>query len=215
MDKSTDRFAGIRDIVTTAAEISDVIGEPRQRSLDKVSDRIDQVSRDFIAKSPFLVIASSSSDGYLDVSPKGDPAGFVSVIDDTHLAIPDRLGNRRVDTFRNVLQDPQVGLIFFVPGRSETLRVGGEARITRDDDLRRRMAVDARMPDFAMVVYVTRALFHCPKCMIRSHLWRPEHWAGDDGTRHLAEMLAGLGNPGDTVEKMQDLIDSDARERLY
>ena len=215
MGGSTDRFSGFRDIVTTVEQISDVMGKPRQRTLDKVTGRIDEVGRDFISKSPFLVIASSRADGTLDLSPKGDPAGFVEVIDDNHLAIPDRLGNRRVDTFSNVLENPDVGLIFFIPGRTETLRVAGEARIIRDTDVRERMAVDGRLPDFALVVYVTRALFHCPKCMVRSHLWQPEHWPGEDGTRHLAEMLVSLGGSGDTVEKMQDLIDTDARERLY
>ncbi len=215
MEKRMDRFSGFREIVTTAEEISDVMGKPRQRTLDKVTDHIDAMGRDFIARSPFLVISSTSSQGHLDLSPKGDPTGFVEVIDERHLAIPDRLGNRRIDTFRNVLHDPRVGLIFFIPGRNETLRVAGEARIVRDTDLRERMAVKDRLPDFALVVYVTRAFFHCPKCMIRSHLWQPEHWQRDDGTQHLAEMLVSLGGPDDTVEKMQDLIDTDARERLY
>ena len=215
MDESTDRFSGFRDIVATADEVSEMMGKPRQRTLDKVTECIDEVGRDFIARSPFLVIASSSSEGHLDLSPKGDPAGFVEVIDERHLAIPDRPGNRRGDTFRNVLENARIGLMFFIPGRNETLRVAGEARIVRDADLRERMAVEGRLPDFALVVYVTRAFFHCPKCMIRSHLWQPEEWPGDDGTRHLAEVLVSLGGPGDTVEKMQDLIDTDARERLY
>ena len=215
MDETAARFSDFRHVVTAAEEISDVMGEPRQRTLDKVTECIDEVGRDFIARSPFLVIASSSSEGHLDLSPKGDPAGFVEVLDEHRLAIPDRLGNRRVDTFRNVLENPRIGLIFFIPGRNETLRVAGEARIVRDDDLRERLAVKGRLPDFALVVYVTRAFFHCPKCMIRSHLWQPEEWPGDDGPRHLAEMLVSLGGPGDTVDKMQDLIDADARERLY
>jgi PPOX class probable FMN-dependent enzyme len=215
MTETADRFSGFRDIVTSLAEISEIMGKPGQRTLDKVADRIDEVGRDFIAKSPFLVIASSNAEGFLDLSPKGDPAGFVEVIDERHLAIPDRLGNRRVDTFHNLLEDPQIGLIFFIPGRNETLRVAGEARIVRDDTLRERMAVGGHLPDFALVVYVTRAFFHCPKCVIRSHLWQPEHWPADDGTRHLAEMLVALGGPGDTADTMQDLIDTDTRERLY
>ncbi len=215
MDTTADRFSGFTEIVITAEQIAEVMGKPRQRTLDKITDRIDAVGRDFIARSPFLVIASSSAEGHFDLSPKGDPAGFVEVIDETHLAIPDRLGNRRVDTFRNIIENPRIGLIFFIPGRNETLRVAGEARIVRDTNLRERMAVKGRLPDFALVVYVTRAFFHCPKCMIRSHLWQPEHWPGDDGPRHLAEMLVTLGGPDDTVEKMQDLIDTDAQERLY
>ena len=215
MDAAADRFSGFREIVTTADEIAEVMGKPRQRTLDKVTDHIDAVGRDFVARSPFLVVASASPDGTLDLSPKGDPAGFVEVLDDNHLAIPDRLGNRRVDTFRNILENPEIGLIFFIPGSNETLRVAGEARIVRDLELRERMAIKGRLPDFAMVVYVTRSFFHCPKCMIRSHLWQPEHWPGDDGTHHLAEMLVTIGGPQDTVDKMQDLIATDARERLY
>ncbi|MCZ6858952.1 MAG: pyridoxamine 5'-phosphate oxidase family protein, partial [Alphaproteobacteria bacterium] len=145
----------------------------------------------------------------------GDPAGFVQVLDDQHIAIPDRLGNRRIDTFQNVLENPKVGLIFLVPGKTETLRVSGEARIVRDDELRQSMAISGRAPDFAMVVYVESAFMHCPKCMLRSHLWQPDAWPDLIGTPSLAETTVKHANLDLSVEQVQELVDNDARERLY
>src|SRR5258705_2818538 len=125
----------------------------------------------------------------MDVSPKGDPPGFVQVLDDETLAIPDRPGNRRADTFSNVLQNPGVGLIFLIPGKLETLRVNGRARIVRDMALRERMAVQGKVPQIALVVTVEEAFIHCGKCMIRSQLWQPESWPDGDALPSQAECL--------------------------
>jgi PPOX class probable FMN-dependent enzyme len=135
---------------------------------------IDEHSRRFIAQAPF--VASAGPQGMLDISPKGDPAGFVKVIDDRTLAIPDRLGNRPLDTFRNVLGNPNVGLIFLIPGVTYTLRISGNAIIVRDRELREAMAIKGKQPDHVLVVEVEHVLSHCPKCMIRSGLWEPEAW---------------------------------------
>src|SRR5260370_34674147 len=127
--------------------------------------------RAFIAASPFVVIGSTNERGVVDLSPKGDRAGFVRSLDDPTLAIPDGPGNRRVDTFHNVLQNPGVGRIFFGPGHRETLRVAGRALIVRDQDIRSTMMDNGRMPELAMIVIVERAFFHCGKCITRPNLW--------------------------------------------
>jgi hypothetical protein len=215
MPDATSKFAGFADIVRSEDEIWAVMGRPKPGVLAKEADRLDELARAFIARAPFVLVASAGADGHLDVSPKGDPAGFVRVLDDKHLAIPDRLGNRRIDTFRNLLANPRVGLIFLIPGKTETLRIGGEARIVRDEPLRRAMAVAGRAPDFALVVWVERLFMHCPKCMLRSRLWEPAAWPDATGAPSLAETSAKYGNLGPTAAEIQVLVDRDARERLY
>ena len=130
-----------KDVLTDPAQFRELMGEPPPPCVAKTMAMADQHCRAFIARSPFVLIASSNARGQTDISPKGDAAGFVRVLDDKTLAIPDRPGNRRADTFTNVLANPQVGLLFFVPGKSETLRFSGSARIVRDIDLRESMAV--------------------------------------------------------------------------
>jgi len=159
------------DVIASEDALRAIVGEPKRWITSKLKSRLDENCIRFIARSPFLVVASASASGHLDVSPKGDPAGFVRVLDANTMALPDRPGNRRIDTFRNILEDPNVGLIFFVPGEGETLRVGGKAAIVRDRALRESMAANGRVPELAMVVAVERAYFHCGKCMLRSGLW--------------------------------------------
>lgn len=168
MSASNGRFSRYTNIITSFDEIRDVIGEPAPSALAKVTDRLDAACQAFIAQSPFVVMASTSVEGLLDLSPRGDPAGFVHVFDDKHLAIPDRAGNRRADTMQNVLQNPWVGLFFMIPGKAATLRVSGEARIVRDDAVRVAMAGNDGMPNLAFVVYVERAYMHCPKALVES-----------------------------------------------
>lgn len=203
------------EVVTSEAELRAVVGEPPNRSMAKVIEVMDDHVRDFIARASFVIIASAGEDGLLDVSPKGDPAGFVKVLDDTTLAIPDRLGNRRIDTFKNVLENPNIGLIFLIPGVTHTLRISGRAIIVRDPELRKSMAVDGKLPDHVLVVDVKRVLSHCPKCMIRSGLWEPGSWATPEGLSTFAEMLKAHGKLAESVEEVQALIDKGNRERLY
>jgi PPOX class probable FMN-dependent enzyme len=160
-----------QDVITTESELRRIIGSPNRWMTSKILSRIDQKCRRFIANSPFVVVGSVGASGLIDVSPKGDPPGFVQVLDDSTLVLPDRAGNRRVDTLRNVLANPQVGLIFLVPGRRETLRVFGRAAIVRDEEVRKAVAGGDRTPEIALVVMVQRAFFHCGKCITRSKLW--------------------------------------------
>jgi len=146
--------------------------KPTERLLKKRLDHINAVGRAFIAASPFLVLATGSREG-LDCSPKGDRPGFVEVADDGRtLFIPDRRGNNLIDGLRNLVEDPRIGLIFFVPGANETFRVNGRARISVDADLRRRFAVNGKEPATVMVVMVEQAFAHCPKALVRSDLWK-------------------------------------------
>jgi uncharacterized protein len=161
---ASDRF---HQVITTESELRDLVGRPNRWLTSKMLPRLDQKCRQFIASSPF------SACGPIDLSPKGDPPGFVRVLDDSTVVIPDRAGNRRVDTFLNVLQNPHVGLVFLVPGRRETLRVFGSALIVRDQDVRNAVAVDGRAPDLALVVAIDRAFFHCGRCITHSGLWEP------------------------------------------
>jgi len=203
------------EVVASERELREVIGAPIQRSLQKEIHHLDAHCRALIAASPFVLIASSDSSGRMDVSPKGDPAGFVQVLDDHSLAIPDRPGNRRADTFSNVLQNPGVGLVFLIPGKLETLRVNGRARIVRDLALRERMTVAGKVPAFALVVTVQEAFIHCGKCMIRSGLWAHESWVPVDQLPSQAQCLVDHGRLGETVEEVQTSVEEARRTRLY
>jgi PPOX class probable FMN-dependent enzyme len=201
--------------ITSEAQLRAITGLPARRALDKELTKLDVHCRAIIAKSSFVLIASSDREGRLDVSPKGDPAGFVQVLDDVTLAIPDRPGNRRADTFRNVLQNPRVGLLFLVPGRSETLRVNGRAQIVRDRELRERMTVQGKRPELALVVTAEEVFVHCPKCMLRSGLWAREAWPDVTDLPSHARCLvdhAGLVQP---LQEVEAAVREGIRNTLY
>ncbi|OWU81437.1 MSMEG_1061 family FMN-dependent PPOX-type flavoprotein [Phaeobacter sp. 22II1-1F12B] len=181
----------------------------------KVSDRLNATARDFIALSPFIIVATKSSQGLIDVSPKGDPAGFVEVYDDKTLIIPDRLGNHRVDGFQNLLEDPNVALLFIVPGHGDTLRVAGKARIVRDAAISKRLAVNGKEPLLALVVDVEEAFMHCSKSMIRSRLWQPDHWPARKSAPTLAEWVLATVDREQTLEEVQEDHSADEAARLY
>ncbi len=162
------------EAITTEQELRNIVGPANRWFTSKILNKLDRRCQDFIAASPFVVVGSTDPSGLVDLSPKGDLAGFVRCLDEATLAIPDRRGNRRVDTFHNLLQNPGVGLLFFVPGQRETLRVTGRAIIVRDQNIRSAMADHGRVPDLAMIVGVEKAFFHCGKCITRSSLWSYE-----------------------------------------
>ena len=211
----TERFSHFQEIVQNVDELRAVIPGPMKAIKVKVIDHIDDLCREFIQASPFVILASRSADGWLDLSPKGDPAGFVRVLDENHLAIPDRPGNRRLDTFHNLLQNPELGLIFLVPGKGETLRVSGEARIVRDKGLREGMAVKGRAPEFAIVVHVERAFMHCPKCVMRSSLWEPERWGDSSAVPDINAAMIEHAQLPDTPEEWFAKIKADGGLQMY
>jgi PPOX class probable FMN-dependent enzyme len=189
MVEQADKFSQFEGIISGLDEIRAITGEPMPSVLTKVLDRLDDVCTAIISRSPFVVLASANAEGYPDISPKGDPVGFVKILDEKHIAIPDRPGNRRVDTFRNLLENPYLAVIFIIPGKGETLRITGECRIVRDQALRESMAVKDRVPDFAIVVHVERVLIHCPKCVVRARLWEPEAWPDASGTADIVKAM--------------------------
>lgn len=203
------------DIVTTAEQLRAVIGYPSRRVLAKHVTALDAHCRAFVARSPFVLIASANGAGSMDVSPKGDPPGFVHVLDDKTLAIPERPGNRKADTLSNLIQNQRVGLLFLIPGKQETLRVSGTAAIVRDRWLRDRLAVHDKTPELALAVTVEEVFFHCAKCVIRSQLWSAGSWPDLAGLPTLAEAMVDAGRLAETPEQMQALIDEDIRQRLY
>jgi PPOX class probable FMN-dependent enzyme len=203
------------DFITTEEQLREVIGYPGHRVTAKAVTALDDYCRDYIAKSPFLLIASSDAQGNVDVSPKGDPPGFVHVLDDTTLLIPDRPGNRRADTFMNVLQNPKIGLIFLIPGKKETLRVSGQATLIRDSDWRQKLSVKGKVPDLLLAVSVKEAFFHCSKCIIRSELWNSDGFPELAGLPSLAQTMVKHGNLDDSVEEMAEMIEEDAATNLY
>ena len=163
--------------VSTLDELVAVVGEPTPMVRDKVRDRLHDLHRQWLAASSFCVLATSDAEGRLDASPKGDPAGqLVHVLDDTTLAIAERPGNRRVDGYRNVLANPHVGLLFLIPGRDDTLRVNGRARLVSDAPWFDAMAVKGARPILGLVVEVEEVFTHCSKAFLRSRLWHPETW---------------------------------------
>lgn len=162
--------------VTTVDELRAIVGHPAAPSVDKVKIRLSEAQREWLGHSPLGFIATTDADGRVDVSPKGDPPGFVHVIDDTTIAIPERPGNKRVDGFLNVLQQPRVGAVFLIPGRGDTLRINGSARILADAPYFDTMAVGGKRPILALEIDVDEVFFHCAKAFLRSDAWKPETW---------------------------------------
>ncbi len=203
------------DVIATRERLRELNKLPSHRVSNKAIDHIDDICCRFIAASPFVMVATRGADGRLDISPKGDPAGFVAVLDNKTLAIPDRLGNNRLDTFENLLVNPEVGLFFVIPGHGDTLRVSGRGRIVRDRALQTRLTMNGKAPNLVLVVNVEEAFIHCPKCMVRSRLWTPEQWPDRSNIASLAETMVTHGGLAETVPEMQAIIDNDGATRLY
>ena len=180
---------GFRKIVSSEQHLREVLGRPSERAVLKDQARLDEHFRSFIAASPFLILGTSNAAGQCDCSPKGDAPGFVKVLDETHLAIPDRIGNNRLDGMRNILDNGHVGLIFLIPGRQDTLRVNGRAWIVQDDDILDAMVMRDKRPPFAIGVEVEEAFMHCPRAFMRSGLWNPEEWPDTDAVPTMAQMM--------------------------
>lgn len=203
------------NVVSTHEELRALVGAPVQRSVSKEISSLDTHCRALIAASPFVLVGSGDSAGNMDVSPKGDAPGFVRVLDDETLAIPDRPGNRRADTFSNVIANPHVGLLFLIPGKLETLRVNGRARIVRDAALLESMAARGKTPLLALVVDVDQAFIHCGKCMIRSALWAYQQWQDTSTLPTQAQCLVDHGRLADSVEEIQAAIERSRVDNLY
>jgi PPOX class probable FMN-dependent enzyme len=190
--------------IGSMGELRDLLGWPAGRAVTKERTRLLPMDREWLAASPFCVLATSDAEGNCDASPKGDPAGhLVHVLDDATVAIPERPGNRRADGYGNVLSNPHVGIVSIIPGRNETLRINGRARLLRDAPFFDDMAVRGSRPIMALVVEIEQIFFHCQKAFLRSQLWQPQTWQPDALPSHAALVKAVQDTP-ETLEELQD-----------
>lgn len=203
------------DVISSEEQLRQLHPESFESQTRKVIDFIDPLCRIWIERSPLVSIATVNAAGEVDVSPKGDPAGFVKVLDEKTLAIPDRPGNFRFDTFVNIIETGRIGLCFVIPKRSEVMRVNGSAQVVRDQGLMEQMAINGRVPPLAIVVRVEEAFYHCGKAMIRSGMWKPESWADIDGIPTYAQALITHARLERSMEDMEDGIRRNEIERLY
>jgi PPOX class probable FMN-dependent enzyme len=203
-------------VVRSESELRALMGGPIASAVvDKTLSRLDRHCITFIERAPFVLVSTSDGAGRVDVSPKGDAAGFVRVLDERTLAIPDRPGNQRFDTFRNLFENPQIGLIFLIPGKRETLRVSGKAEVVRDPALLEAMRAQGKLPALAIGVHVEEAFMHCAKCMVRSNLWQPDRWPPLEGLPTLAEAMKDAAAIPLPVAEIDGLIRNDEEARLY
>lgn len=200
--------------ICSLAELRDVYEPPTELSLRKELGRIDRHARDFIGRSPFVVVSTSDADGCPDASPRGDAPGFVGVADEQRLHLPDRPGNNRLDTFQNLIANPRIALLFLVPGRLETLRVNGTARLLTQPDLLQTYAVRGKPARAVVEVTAKNVYFQCGKAVVRSGLWQTEKWPSLDGLATFAEALAdqikGIAQP-----EVEARLEHSYRDRLY
>lgn len=204
-----------KDIVTSVDQLYSERRQPYDSQTRKYLDFFDDLCRDWIERSTFLTMATVDAAGNMDVSPKGDPAGFVKVLDPKTLAIPDRPGNHRYDGFRNILETGRVGLVFLVSGRNEVVRVNGHAVVVQDIEVRKKLAINGRVPDFAVIVTVEEAFYHCGKSIIRSRLWHPDEQLPVDGLPTYAEALMAHGELTEDMGELEARLKHNDENRLY
>jgi PPOX class probable FMN-dependent enzyme len=198
----SDPFAGA---LTSPEQLRDFYDAPMERAIRKDIGRIDELCRQLIAASPMLFVATHAESGHADVSPRGGPPGFVTVLDDHHLAIPDATGNRRLDTLENVVSSGRVALIFLIPGRDTTLRVNGHAAVTAAPDVLGHITPVGKPPRTATVVRAEEVYTHCPKAFVRSKLWDPATWPDPATLPTSAEVsLAHQRDPELTLEQVRE-----------
>jgi len=200
--------------VKSEAELRELLGTPAPRVITKERTRLHGRDVEWLAASPFCLIATSGADGTCDVSPKGDPPGFALVLDDTTIAIPERPGNKRADGFRNILANPHVGLIFVIPGRKETLRINGRARLIRDAPFFDDMIVKGHRPQLALLVEIEQIFFHCMKSFMRAQLWEPESWHPEAVPPH-AVIAKSVQPREETLEELERYYGPQYETHLY
>jgi PPOX class probable FMN-dependent enzyme len=184
--------------------LRDILGEPTELVRKKIAGRLNPLTRQFVERSPFVVIATGRPDGGLDVSPRGDPAGFVRVLDDRTLLLPDRPGNKLADSLTNLLADDRIAMLFLIPGVNDTFRVNGRARIVDDPELLAESAVEGKVPQLGILVEVDEAYTQCPKALLRSELWNPERHIDRSELPSSGKILRAVADPDLDVEEYED-----------
>lgn len=214
-----DRTIKPEFIINSVADLRAAFPQTHGLAAAKCIDHIDKHAADFIARSPFLCIGTQSSDGTADVSPRGDPCGFVKVLDNKTLLIPDRPGNNRLDTQANIIANPSVGLLFMVPGYDDTMRVNGTAQISYDPDLLAMMTINDRLPLTTIVLTVQEVFMHCAKALRRSKLWDPDQRQDRKDMPSLMNIMLDqtAGAPGDPedIKKLDGRLEESYRKSMY
>lgn len=200
--------------IETLEELHALYDQPVPASLTKEVDHITPLHRRFIETAPFLVLATSGDDG-LDCSPRGDPAGFVHVVDERTVLLPDRRGNNRLDSLRNIVTDPRVALLFLIPGIGITLRVNGRARLLTDDDLRARFAMGDKLPALVVEITAERVYTQCPKALVRSKLWDPDHFQTHDDVPTVGQIMEQITDGELDAAAYDEAYPARLRQSLY
>jgi PPOX class probable FMN-dependent enzyme len=200
--------------ITSETQLREILGKPLPRVVNKDRRSLHDYDKQWLANSPFCLVATSSADGSCEVSPKGDPPGFTLVLNDNTIALPERPGNRRADGFRNILTNPHVGLIYLIPGRPDTLRINGRARLLREAPFFDQMIVKGHRPLLALVVEIEQVRYHCPKALLRSNLWKPATW-DPAAAPSKAKIAQCLERPEDTLEDLERYYGPAYSTRLY
>jgi uncharacterized protein len=183
--------------------LRELIGEPAPLVVGKIADRLNHLTRQFVERSPFVCVATADPNGGLDVSPRGDPAGFVRILDERTLLLPERPGNKLADTLTNLLADPRIALLFLIPGVGDTFRVNGTAVVVDDEELLAPSAVDGQVPKLGILVTVAEAYTQCPKALIRSDLWNPERHVERSELPASGEIMRAVSDPDLDVEEYE------------
>jgi PPOX class probable FMN-dependent enzyme len=194
-------------------ELREILGHPAELTQKKIVDRLNPLTRPFIERSPFVCVATARPDGGLDVSPRGDPAGFVRILDDRTLLLPDRPGNKIADTLTNLLADDRIALLFLIPGIGETFRVNGRARIVDDPELLAASVVEGKAPKLGILVEIEEAYPQCPKALLRSELWNPENHVTRDDLPSPGEIMRSTADPELDIEEYERSRDERYRRR--
>lgn len=202
--------------ITSVEELEQIVGVPAYRAAAKVRKALLPLDREWLAASPFCMVATADALGRCDASPKGDPAGqLVHVLDERTIAIAERPGNRRVDGYRNIIANPHVGLNFFIPGRGDTLRINGRARLVRDADFFDELVVKGHRPILALVVEIDEVFYHCAKAFLRSQLWQPETWQPDVLPSVAAISKATIPDSPETLEQLEAYYGQAYEQGIY
>ncbi|RFT67145.1 pyridoxamine 5'-phosphate oxidase family protein [Bacillus clarus] len=205
----------VKSFISTEEELLQILGKPSERALKKVISSLDHHCLDFLSKSPFLVLATANKFGECDASPRGDAPGFVYVLNKNKIIIPERPGNRRIDSILNIISNPRVGLIFFIPGLGESLRINGRASITKDEGILKEMQANGRTPLLGIVVEVEECYVHCAKAFIRSKMWDSESWLDKKELPSAAKMLMEHAKVNASEEEVARSLEESYTKRLY
>lgn len=200
--------------VTSVDELRAIVGHPNAAVANKVRDHLSPIEQLWLSHSPLGFVATMDAAGHVDVSPKGDPPGFVQILDERTIAIPERPGNKRVDGYLNVLERPRVGALFVIPGRGDTLRINGSARIMADADYFDAMTVQGKRPILALEIAVEEVFFHCAKAFLRSDAWAPERW-DPTAVPSVAQLVKMMNAEADMDELRKHLDEDNMRKILY